>query len=370
MAIPAEILAPTAPGELYNYAAGPGMLPRELLAEAAQRLHPGDGSLPLTEWSHRGDDFAALAERLEENLRRLLKAPRAYHFLFLQGGASAQFAMVPVNLLRGRRRACYLHGGYWSGMALEEARRYAEVRIAARATGSPLRLPPRTDWKLDAEAAYFYYSDNETVEGLEFQEPPDSGKLPLAADLTSNFLTRPLPLERFALVFAGAQKNLGIAGLTVVIVHEAYCGRPCPGMPSLYDYQLLAAQRPVANTPVLPAWYLAERMVEWTLQEGGLEAMDARCRQRARALYTVLDGSGFYRCVTAPEWRSRVNICFRTANPELEAPLLRAAAAEGLGGLAGHRSQGGLRASLYNGMPVAGALALAQFLAEFERHHG
>ncbi len=370
MAALAELLPAAAPGVLYNYSAGPGMLPRALLAETARRTHPEDGSLPLTEWSHRDTRFAALAEHLEEGLRELLEAPRGYRFLFLQGGASAQFAMLPMNLLRGRQSACYLHGGYWSGQALEEARRYAAVRVAARAAGEPWRLPPRADWEPDEAASYFYYTDNETVEGLEFPGPPDVGALPLAADLTSNFLTRPLALERFALVFAGAQKNLGSAGLTVVIVREELLGRTQPGTPSLYDYSLLARRSPAFNTPVLPAWYLAERMVDWTRREGGLKEMEARCRRRARELYKVLDGSGFYQCATAPEWRSRVNACFRIADRSLEAELLREAAAAGLAGLAGHRSRGGLRASLYNGMPMAGARVLAEFLREFERHHG
>ncbi len=356
------------------------MLPATVLNQAARELSGAtDASpapLPALEWSHRGSAFGMVLEQLEEALRALLGIARNYRILFVQGGASAQFAMVPLNLLPSHASADYLHTGYWSGRALAEAQRLGaaglgQARLAA--DGSPDRftcIPPRARWQPDADAAYLYYTENETVQGVEFPQLPESGTVPLVADMTSNFLSRPVPIERFALLFAGAQKNLGPPGLTVVVVREDLIGRAAPGTPSLCDYQVLEASRSLYNTPPTFCWYVALLFVQWLREQGGVERIAARNQRKANSLYQAIDASGLYRNEVCPCCRSRMNVTFRLQAESLTPLFLDQAERAALYGLGGHRSCGGLRASLYNAVSEQDVKVLVEFMREFERCYG
>lgn len=356
------------PGTGFNYSSSPGPLPATVRERFRAALDTGAAS-PLSMY-HRGETFTALAERLEEKLRRALEVPGDYRVLFLQGGATAQFAMVPLNL-GGGRPVDYLHTGYWSGCALEEAAHLGcTARCAARWDTKRARaVPARHTWQLSEDAAYLYYADNETVEGMEFPGPPQAAA-PLIADMSSNLLTRRVDVARHGLIFAGAQKNLGVPGLTVVLVREELLRAPVAGTPSLYDYRVHDHHHSLYNTPVAIAWCIAEWMLDWLAEQGGTAAMEIVNRRKAEVVYAALDAGGLYRSDVAPACRSRINVVFDLPTPALRSRFLAEAAREGLAGLAGHHSHGGLRAALYNAMPLAGAQALAAFLAEFERRHG
>ncbi len=359
-------LVPGAPASVFNFAASPGPLPlsvRERLLEAM----PG-----LLQMHHRSVAFVELAERLQAKLRELLEVPADYRVLFLQGGATAQFAMVPLNLCRGQGAADYLHTGYWSGRALAEAQQLGMAAQRA-ADGRALAfhaIPPSDTWQLRADAAYVYYTANETVDGVEFRHTPQLTTAPLVADMSSCLLSRRMEVHRHGLIFAGAQKNMGLPGLTVVLVREALLQGALPGTPSLYDYRVQDQQRPAYNTPVVPAWYTAELMLDWVVEQGGLQAMESSNCSKAETVYAALDTGGLYANAVAPACRSRVNIVFDLVVPALLPLFLEQAHHAGLQGLAGHRSRGGCRAALYNALPEAGALALADFLADFQRRHG
>lgn len=364
---PAGVSARPAAG--FDYASSPGALPEEVRMRFLEALADGGAQSPLRLY-HRAASFRSLAERLEEKLRRALEVPAEYHVLFLQGGASAQFAMVPLNLC-GRQPAAYLHTGYWSGRALAEAGRIG-CRARRAADGRALRfhaIPPSGAWRLDTEAAYLYYADNETADGLEFHCPP-AADVPLVADMSSSLWTKRIEVHRHGLIFSGTQKNLGLPGLTVVLLHPGLLRDVPAGTPSLYDYRVHLRHRSLYNTPVTLAWYLAELMLDWLGEQGGTAVMEARNRRKAEVVYAALDAGGLYRCPVASACRSRVSVVFDLRVPELCSVFLEEARREGLHGLAGHRSRGGLRAALYNAMPEAGARALAAFLAEFERRRG
>lgn len=357
---------------VYNFSAGPSMLPEPVLERARDELLEfRDTGMSVMEMSHRGRDFVGIAEKAEADLRDLLAIPANYRVLFLPGGATAQFAAVPMNLLRGKTRACYLSTGLWSEKALAEAQRYATVTLAASGKADGFtRIPPRDEWHLDPEAAYFHYTANETINGVEFHTVPEVDGLPLVSDMSSNLLSRPLEVERFGLIYAGAQKNMGPAGIAVVIVRDDLVGQPLPSTPSLLDYRKQAEQGSMLNTPPTYNWYLLGLVLEWLKNEGGLAALEARNLRKANKLYAALDRSAFYSNPVEPSCRSRMNVPFRLAAPELEPLFLKEAKAAGLVNLEGHRSVGGLRASIYNAMPEAGVDALIAFLAEFERQHG
>ena len=353
-----------------NFGPGPAMLPRPVLQRIAEELRAPEG-LPVLELHHRDPAFAALAERLESRLRELLALPAACRVLFLQGGASAHFALAPLNFLRGGASADYLHTGYWSGRAFAEAQRLRRARLAASGRGQGFcAIPPREEWRLDPEAAYVFCTANETVEGIEFPSLPEVGAVPLVADMSSNFLSRPVAL-RGGLVFAAAQKNLGIPGLSVAIIGEGMLdGSAPPELPSLCDYRLLAEHRSLYNTPATFSWYVAVLMLDWLREQGGLAVIAEKNRRNAELLYATIDASGLYSNEVAADCRSRMNVVFRLVVPELTESFLERAGREGLLGLAGHRSRGGLRASLYNAMPEQGVRALCGFMEEFERRHG
>jgi len=346
------------------------MLPAEVHEQLIEDLAAYRHGLSPLELHHRSPAGGELAERLQQELRDLLEVPDGYRVLLMSGGASAQFALVALNLA-GARSADYLHTGYWSGRALAEARRVARARVAASGAAGDFReLPARARWQLDPRAAYLYYTDNETVEGLEFPAPPVDVAVPLVADMSSNLLSRPLPVARFGLIFAAAQKNLGTPGVTVVIVREELLQRRVATLPSLSDYAVLAEARSLYNTPPVFCWHVSLRVLEWTRRQGGVAALAARNRRKAQRLYATIDASALYQNDVAPACRSRMNVSFRLAAPALQPRLLAAAQQAGLHGLAGHRSRGGLRAALYNAMPEAGVATLIDFLREFERRHG
>ena len=323
------------------------------------------------EMSHRSKEYLSIATQAETDLRTLLAIPDNYKVLFLQGGATSQFAMVPMNLLRGRTQADYINTGAWSKKAIAEAQRYCEVNVAASSADSKFNTIPAFDsWQLNARAAYVHYTPNETIGGVEFHEIPDTGDVPLVADMSSTILSRPLDVSRYGLIYAGAQKNIGPAGLTVVIVRDDLIGTTLPGTPSMFDYRAHADNGSMLNTPPTFAWYLAGLVFVWLHEQGGLAAMAELNRRKAQHLYAAIDGSEFYHSPVDPACRSWMNVPFTLDNPDLDSDFLGMAKAAGLLNLKGHRSVGGMRASIYNAMPEAGVDALIGFMQEFERTHG
>ncbi|MBK1649261.1 3-phosphoserine/phosphohydroxythreonine transaminase [Rhabdochromatium marinum] len=356
----------------YNFSAGPAMLPEPVLRRARdEMLDWHDSGMCVAEMSHRGKEFMSIAEQAEADLRDLLAIPEQYRVLFLQGGASSQFAMVPMNLLRGRASADYLNTGSWSKKAIAEAKRFCTPAIAASTEADKFsRAPEQNELKLSAEAAYLHYTPNETIEGVEFPEIPDTGDVPLVADMSSTLLSRPLDVSRFGLIYAGAQKNIGPAGLTLVIVREDLIGEPLTGTPAMFDYGIHAKNGSMYNTPPTYAWYLAGLVFSWLKELGGLEAMAEINRRKAAKLYAAIDASAFYANPVEPRSRSWMNVPFTLADPNLDSEFLAGAKAAGLLTLKGHRSVGGMRASIYNAMPEAGIDALVNFMREFERTRG
>jgi phosphoserine aminotransferase len=357
---------------VFNFAAGPAMLPAAVLEQVRAELTDWRGSgSSVMEVSHRSPAFAAVAREAENDLRELLGVPSHYRVLFVQGGASAQFAAIPLNLAGPEACVDYLNTGAWSMKALVEARRYCRVNIAAdEAASGYCTVPDPHALKLTAGAAYVHYTPNETIGGVEFPYIPETGDTPLIADMSSTLLSRPIDVARCALIYAGAQKNIGPAGLTVVIVREDLLGRARPGTPAVWDYQGIAEQGSMLNTPPTFAWYVAGLVFKWLKAQGGLLAQGERNCAKAQRLYAALDASGFYRTAVAPQCRSWTNVTFALARSELDGAFVSAAAQAGLTNLAGHRLRGGLRASLYNAMPLAGVEALIAFMKEFERRHG
>ncbi len=358
---------------VYNFSAGPAMLPEEVLQRAREELLDWQGSgMSVMEMSHRGKEFMDIARRAEQDLRELLAVPEHYRVLFLQGGASSQFSMVPLNLLGEKGRADYYRTGSWSKKAIAEAKRFCEVRVVADTEGERgfTTVPAEGSVAFSADAAYVHYTPNETIEGVEFPYVPDTGDIPLVADMSSTLLSRPIDVSRFGVIYAGAQKNIGPAGLTVVIVREDLIGRARPGTPTMFDYRVHADNGSMYNTPPTFSWYLAGLVFDWLKRRGGLPAMAEVNRRKAEKLYAAIDGSDFYHNPVDPTCRSWMNVPFTLADPALDALFLEEAAAAGLKTLKGHRSVGGMRASIYNAMPEAGVDALVDFMRDFERRHG
>jgi phosphoserine aminotransferase len=357
---------------VYNFAAGPAMLPLPVLERARTELTDWQGSgMSVMEVSHRSKAFAAVAGEAEADLRALLAIPSSYQVLFLQGGATLQFSAIPMNLAPEGATVDYVNTGSWSKKALTDAGRYATVNVVADAKASGyFAVPPEAEWRRDASAAYLHYTPNETIGGVEFPFVPDAGRVPLVADMSSTILSRPIDVSRYGLIYAGAQKNIGPSGLTVVIVREDLLGRARPGTPAVLDYRAQAAEGSMLNTPPTFGWYLAGLVFKWLQAEGGLAAIESRNRAKMRSLYGYIDGSGFYSNPVAPDCRSWMNVPFRLAKPELEKAFASEAAGAGLTNLEGHRSVGGMRASIYNAMPLAGVEALISFMRDFARRHG
>jgi len=326
--------------------------------------------MSVMEMSHRGKAFVGIAEQAEADLRELLAIPARYKVLFLQGGATAQFAAIPLNLTRPDSVADYVNTGAWSKKAIAEAKRYCKVNVAADAGGKYASVPPQATWSLTPGAAYIHYTPNETIGGVEFPFVPDMGDVPLVADMSSTILSRPIEVSRFGVIYAGAQKNIGPAGLVVVIVREDLLGRARADVPTVFDWTAMAADGSMLNTPATYSWYVAGAVFQWIKRQGGLAAMERSNRAKAGTLYAAIDGSGYYRNPVAPECRSWMNVPFTLPSAELDKPFLEGAKAAGLVALAGHRSVGGMRASLYNAMPIAGVEALVEYMRDFQGRHG
>jgi len=353
---------------VYNFSAGPAALPTEVLEQARDELldYRGTG-MSVMEMSHRSSAFIDIAERAEADLIDLLAIPDNYKVLFLQGGATTQFSMEPLNLLDGAVRADYVNTGSWSVKAMKEAARFCDVNVAATSESSHFdRVPDFSSWALSTDAAYLHICSNETIGGVQYHEMPDSQNCPLVADMSSDILSRPIDVSRFGLIYAGAQKNIGPAGLTVVIVRRDLIGRAGVGVPSMLDYAVHADADSMSNTPPTYAWYLAGLVFRWMKAGGGLAAMAELNERKSTKLYRAIDNSNFYRSPVAPENRSQMNVPFTLPDPELDSAFLSAAQAAGLTNLKGHRSVGGMRASLYNAVPEAAVDTLVEFMAEFE----
>ncbi len=356
----------------YNFSAGPAMLPQSVLEQAQQEMLDWRGSgMSVMEMSHRGKEFLSIAEQAEADLRELMGIGDDYAVLFLQGGASSQFSMVPVNLLGEKSGADYINTGAWSKKAIAEARRYGEVHIAATTEADNFtRAPEQNELQLDAEAAYVHYTPNETIGGVEFPYVPETNGVPLVADMSSTILSRPVDVSRFGVIYAGAQKNIGPAGLTLVIVRRDLIGHARADQPTMFDYKTHADNGSMYNTPPTYAWYLAGLVFQWLKALGGLEAMARINQRKAELLYSAIDASDFYSNPVSIESRSWMNVPFTLADPALDPVFLDEAREAGLLTLKGHRSVGGMRASIYNAMPEEGVQALVDFMADFEARNG
>ena len=348
------------------------MLPEPVLQQAAAEMLDWHGSgMSVMEMSHRGKEFIDIHARAEADLRELMGIPKNYKVLFLQGGASAQFAVIPMNLLRGKAGADYVNTGQWSKKAIADAKKYCKVNVAA--TSEPdgyTRAPKQSEWKLDPDAAYVHITTNETIGGVEFHWVPDTGNVPLVADMSSHILSRPMDVSRYGLIYAGAQKNIGPAGLTIVIVRDDLLGHALPVTPTVFDYKVQAENDSMSNTPSTYAIYVAGLVFEWLKKQGGVAAMEKTNRVKAALLYDYLDQTEFYHSPVAKDDRSLMNVPFTLRNADLDKAFLQTTEAAGLTQLKGHRSVGGMRASIYNAMPIEGVRALVQCMKEFERKNG
>ena len=356
---------------VFNFAAGPAALPLEVLEQARDEMTDWRGSgMSVMEVSHRSKAFIAVAQQAESDLRELLGIPANYKVLFLQGGATAQFAAIPMNLAPPGARVDYVNTGAWSAKAISEAEHYCQVNVAADAADSHYTtVPPVSGWKLSPAAAYVHFTPNETIGGVEFGFVPQVSA-PLVADMSSTILSRPIDVSRFGLIYAGAQKNIGPAGLCVVIVREDLLGKARRDTPAVWEYQAMAEAGSMLNTPPTFAWYLAGLVFKWLRAQGGLPAVGERNRAKAELLYATIDQSGFYRNPVDPAYRSWMNVPFTLAAPALDKTFLSEAAAAGLVNLEGHRSVGGMRASLYNATSIDAVRALSDFMLDFMRRHG
>ena len=353
---------------IYNFSAGPAVLPREVLEQARDELVNWHGcGMSVMEMSHRGKEYMSIQAEAEADLRELMGIPANYKVLFLQGGASAQFAMIPMNLLRGKASADYLNTGEWSKKAIKEAKKYGQVNVVASAEDKSFSYAPTQDaWKLDPNAAYVHYTPNETIGGVEIFWTPETGDVPLVADMSSTILSRPIDVSKFGLIYAGAQKNIGPAGVTVVIVREDLIGQTVAGTPTMMDYKTHGDNESMYNTPPTYAIYIAGLVFKLLKAKGGLAAMEQANIAKANLLYSTMDSTDFYNSPVDVENRSRMNIPFTLKDAALDEAFIKGAKARGLVQLKGHRSVGGMRASIYNAMPLEGVAPLVEFMKEFE----
>jgi phosphoserine aminotransferase len=357
---------------VFNFSAGPAVLPEEVLRKAAEEMLDWHGSgMSVMEMSHRGKEFISIAEEAEADLRELMAIPSNYKVLFLQGGATLQFAMVPLNLLGGKASADYVNTGEWSKKAIKEAKIFCKPNVIASSEDKKFTYAPlQSAWKPSREAAYVHYTSNETIGGVEFHWTPETGDVPLVCDMSSNILSKPVEVATYGLIYAGAQKNIGPAGLTIVIVREELLGKSEPQPASMLDYKVHADNGSMLNTPPTYAIYIAGLVFKWLKGEGGLAGVEKKNIEKARILYDFIDNSGFYNNPVAKGDRSRMNVPFTLNKAELDEEFLKGAKAHRMVQLKGHRSVGGMRASIYNAMPVEGIKTLVQYMREFEVKHG
>ncbi len=357
---------------VFNFSAGPAVLPEDVLRKAAAEMLDWHGSgMSVMEMSHRGKEFIAIAAKAEADFRTLLAVPKSHKVLFLQGGAIAENAIVPMNLLGGKSAADYVNTGEWSKKSIKEAKKYCKVNVAASSEDANFSyVPARSTWQLDPGAAYVHVCTNETIGGVEYSWTPDTGDVPLVADMSSHILSRPVDVAKYGVIYAGAQKNMGPAGLTVVVVRDDLLDRALPITPSVFHWKEQADAESMLNTPPTYAIYIAGLVFEWLLAQGGVAAIERNNVAKATLLYDYLDATGFYTNPVRREDRSRMNVPFKLRDESLDGAFLKGAEERGMLQLKGHRSVGGMRASIYNAMPVEGVQALVDYMKDFERRHG
>jgi phosphoserine aminotransferase len=360
---------------VYNFSAGPAMLPDEVLKQAQEELLDWHGiGMSIMELGHRGPEFKTVADQSEADLRELMNIPKNYEVLFLAGGATTHFAMVPMNLFGGTKKAAdYIDTGIWSKKAIVEAKRYGAASIAAevRKVNDLIEIPAQNEWKLNPDAAYVHYTPNETIEGIEFNWVPKTGDVPLVADMSSMILSRPVDVSQYGIIYAGAQKNIGQAGITVAIIRDDLLKDAMPHTPTLYTYKVQAENKSFYNTPPTFSWYIAGLVFAWMKRQGGVKYFTELNQRKAKKLYAVIDANkDFYINRIHPDCRSQMNVSFDLKTPELIEKFLDAATKEGMTNLKGHRLAGGVRASIYNAMPEAGVDKLVEFMQEFIRKNG
>lgn len=356
---------------ILNFGAGPAMLPEEVMLRAQSEFMDWQGTgKSVMEIGHRTDEFKSIAEHAEQSLRDILAIPDNYHVLFLSGGATQQFSVIPMNLLQSKDSADYIHTGIWSQKAEQLAQRYCQTSIACSSEESNFTsIPDLKDWQLNDDAAYVFYTDNETIGGLEFHSIPEIHSAPMVTDMTSSLLSKTIDVSRFGLIFAAAQKNIGPAGLTIVIVKKELCGDVPDFVPDLFNYQIQAREKSMLNTPPTFNWYMAGLMFDWVKQQGGISVLEKMNQQKASLLYDFIDASDFYINKIHRDYRSRMNVVFTLSNDNLTTDFLKQAESKQLHALKGHRLAGGMRASLYNAMPETGVKQLIHFMQEFEETH-
>jgi phosphoserine aminotransferase len=354
----------------FNFSPGPAVLPLEVLEKARDELTNWGGSgMSVMEISHRSKSFVEVAAQAEADLRELMSIPANYKVLFMQGGASAQFSLVPMNLTPRGATVDYINTGHWSQRGITEAARYCTVHVAGDSGGGYMRVPPQSELRFSGAAAYVHYTPNETISGVEFGYVPETRGVPLVADMSSSILSRPIDVAKFGLIYAGAQKNIGPSGLTVVIVRGDLLGSARADTPHVFDYKAIADNESMLNTPPTFAWYMAGLVFKWLKRAGGVAEMGKRNQAKAAMLYAAIDASRLYRNAVAADARSWMNVTFTLKDPSRDAEFLAGASAAGLQGLKGHRILGGMRASLYNAMPIEGVERLCAFMRDFERQH-
>ena len=357
---------------IYNFSAGPAVLPKDVLLQVQAEMVDWHGSgMSVMEMSHRGKEFMGIAAAAEADLRELMGIPANYKVLFLQGGASLQFEMIPINLLRGKGTADYVHTGEWAKKAIKAAKMFGNVNVVASAEDKGFTYAPaQSGWKLDKNAAYVHYTANETIGGVEFQWTPETGDVPLVCDMSSNILSRAIDVSKFGLIYAGAQKNIGPAGLTIVIVRDDLVGKAQPTPPAMLDYKTHVDADSMYNTPPTYSIYIAGLVFQWLKKNGGVAAMERKNVEKSKLFYDYLATTDFYSNPVNPADRSRMNIPFTLKDAALDEGFLKGAKERGMIQLKGHRSVGGMRASIYNAMPVEGVQALVDYMREFEKSHG
>lgn len=359
---------------IFNFSAGPAMLPEEVLLEAQREMLDWHGTgMSIMELGHRGPEFQRVAQQAEADLRELMSIPKNYQVLFIAGGATTQFSMVPINLFGNKKSADYIDTGVWSKKAINEAKRYGKVNIAASTQHQDhlMTIPPQAEWSLSTDAAYLHYTPNETIDGIEFPWVPQTGDVPLVADMTSQILSQPMDVSQFGIIYAGTQKNLGQAGQTVVIIREDLIQEPPPFTPVLYSYKTQAEHHSFYNTPPTYCWYITSLVLAWTKRYGGVAKIYEKNKRNSDKIYALIDRhAGFYVSRIAPACRSLMNVMFYLNDEKLTPLFLQEAEAMGLVNLRGHRVSGGIRASMYNAMPEAGADKLAAFMIDFVRRYG
>jgi phosphoserine aminotransferase len=356
---------------VFNFSPGPATLPEAVLRQAADEMLDWNGSgMSVMEMSHRGKEFIAIHAEAEALARELMGIPQNYKVLFMQGGAIGENAIVPLNLIGRNGKADYVLTGDWSKKSAKEAQKYGTVNIAASGeAGKFTAIPKRSEWKLDPQASYVHICSNETIGGVQYHWTPDVGNVPLVADMSSDIMSRPIDVSRYGLIYAGAQKNMGPSGVTLVIVRDDLLGHALPACPSAFDYKLQAEADSMFNTPPTYAIYIAGLVFKYIKQHGGLKAMEEHNKAKAKVLYDYLDESKFFRNPVAKEDRSLMNVPFKLKDDALDEAFLKGAQAKGMIQLKGHRSVGGMRASIYNAMPIEGVKALVAYMKEFEAQH-